>query len=75
MKDVTDCKTPGRSCKSRYNGFNATENMMPTSVTISHLEGSMVLITESTSMYIEVGEIWGFFELERFCDAEMIDIL
>ena len=35
----------------------------------------MVRVTASTSMYIEVGDVWDMMELDRFCDREMIDLV
>jgi len=62
--------------KLGYNDLNATENMM-TSVTVTYLdpESNLVTVTESTSLYVEPGEVWDYSELERFCELEMVDLV
>jgi hypothetical protein len=36
---------------------------------------TQVRIISSNVMYIEDGEIWGMMQLDRFCEAEMIDLV
>ena len=35
----------------------------------------LVRVTASSSMYIEVGDVWNMQELDQFCDREMIDLV